>query len=84
MNTYNERIMLFQNYLKKAIGIMEMQKKHLKQMMNSRAKHDVNQTTLMQALMKYEDIGLAYYSDQDLEKRILTHPQADDLNERIL
>jgi len=33
--------------------------------------------------MKYEDVGIAYYSDQDYNKRILTHPNASDLKERI-
>lgn len=33
--------------------------------------------------MKYEDVGVAYYSDQDYEKRILTHPNSDDLKDRI-
>ena len=42
MNKYGEKIMLFQAYLKKAIGIMEMQKKQMKLMMNARTKHDKN------------------------------------------
>uniref|UniRef100_A0A7S3CRU8 Uncharacterized protein n=1 Tax=Strombidium rassoulzadegani TaxID=1082188 RepID=A0A7S3CRU8_9SPIT len=83
MNTYNERIMVFQNFLKKAIGIMELQKKHMKQMMQARSKHDVNQIELINALMKYEDVGLAYYSDQDYNKRVLTHPKCENLKDRI-
>lgn len=39
---YKERIMMFQNYLKKVIGIMEIQKKQLKNQMNVRDKHDTN------------------------------------------
>jgi len=39
---YKERIMLFQHYLKKVIGIMEIQKKQLKNQMNVRDKHDTN------------------------------------------
>lgn len=39
---YKERIMIFQNYLKKVIGIMEIQKKQLKNQMNVRDKHDTN------------------------------------------
>ena len=33
--------------------------------------------------MNYEDIGLAYYSDQDYNKRILTHPNCEDLKEKV-
>jgi len=34
-------------------------------------------------LIKYEDIGIAYYSDQDPNKKTLTHPDSDDIKERI-
>jgi hypothetical protein len=44
---YKERIMIFQNYLKKVIGIMEIQRKQLKNQMNVRDKHDTNQSGLM-------------------------------------
>lgn len=38
VNQYKERIMIFQQFLKKAIGIMEMQKKQLKNMSSVREK----------------------------------------------
>ena len=37
----------------------------------------------MNELIKYEDIGIAYYSDQDPNKKTLTHPDSDDIKERI-
>jgi hypothetical protein len=40
LTTYKNRIMIFQQYLKKTIGIMEMQKKQLKQMAAVRDKQD--------------------------------------------
>lgn len=80
---YKERIMIFQNYLKKVIGIMEIQKKQLKNQMNVRDKHDTNQSGLMYQLMKYEDIATAYYADQDYNQRILTHPNCEDLKEKV-
>lgn len=33
--------------------------------------------------MKFEDVGIAYYSDTDYDKRILTHPDSSDLKEKI-
>ena len=48
-----------------------------------RDKGDSNETNLVNSLMKYEDIALAYYSDQDYNKRILTHPNIDDLKEKL-
>lgn len=83
LNKFNEKIMLFQNYIKRAIGIMEMQKKQMKAMMQARSKHDQDLADLMVALMKYEDVGVAYYSDQDYNKRVLTHPQVENLKEKV-
>ena len=37
----------------------------------------------MYQLMKYEDIAVAYYADQDYNKRILTHPTAEDLKDKL-
>ena len=37
----------------------------------------------MNSIMRYEDQNVEYYSDSDLTKRILTHPSAGDLKERI-
>lgn len=83
MNTYKERIMFFHTFLKKAIGIMEMQKKQLKQMSQVRNKQDKAQGDLLKELMKFEDNAIAYYSDQDYNKRQLTHPNASELEGKI-
>jgi len=37
----------------------------------------------MMALMKYEEVGLAYYSDQDTAARILTNTNNTDLKEKV-
>lgn len=37
----------------------------------------------MMALMKYEEVGLAYYTDQDAAQRILTNESNVDLKERV-
>lgn len=34
-------------------------------------------------LIKFEDIGIEYYGDQQSKKRILTHTSQSDLKERI-
>ena len=33
--------------------------------------------------MAYEDSAIEYFSENQLEKRILTHPKAGDLKERV-
>lgn len=48
-----------------------------------RDKQDKAQSEMMFNLMKYEDIGIAYYADQDYNKRVLTHPTCEDLRERV-
>lgn len=80
---FRARIMTFQQYLKNAIAVMEMQKKQVKLMATVRDKQDKAQADLLEGLMKYEDVGIAYYSDQDDSKRLLTHPNMSDLKERI-
>lgn len=52
-------------------------------MSDVREKQDKAQGDLLLSLMKFEDIGIAYYSDNEDQKRILTHPQSTDLKERI-
>jgi hypothetical protein len=48
-------------------------------MMTARSKHDANLADLLSSLVKYEDVGVAYYSDQDYNKRVLTHPKCEGL-----
>lgn len=83
LKVYKDRIMNFQAFLKQAIGIMEMQKKQVKNMMNIRDKQNKAQSELLSNLMKFEDVGIAYYSDADYNKRILTHSDKPDLKQRI-
>jgi hypothetical protein len=74
LDAYKDRIMVFQQYLKKAIGIMEMQRKQMKTMESVRDRQDKNTNDLLTQMMKFEECGLEYYGDQDKEKRVLTHP----------
>ena len=48
-----------------------------------RDKQDQAQSEFLNELIKYEDMGIAYYSDQDPNKKILTHPESEDIKERI-
>jgi len=62
---------------------MENGKAAIKSMIGVRSTQDKNQQTLIASLMKYEDVGTAFYSDQDFNKRLLTHPSAEGLKERV-
>ena len=48
-----------------------------------RDKQEKGQREIMLALMKYEEVGLAYYTDQDGAQRILTNESNADLKERV-
>lgn len=74
LDGYKDRIMVFQLYLKKAIGIMEMQRKQMKTMEAVRDRQDKSTNELLTHMMKFEEVGLEYYADQEKEKRVLTHP----------
>jgi hypothetical protein len=71
--------MTFQAYLIKAITVMEMQKKQLKMMSTIREKQDKSQPVLISSMMRFEEVGMEYYTDSDINKRILTHPDCEGL-----
>lgn len=53
-------------------------------MMKTREKQDKAQVELLKGLMKFEDVGVAYYADVDQYKeRILTHSDKPDLKEKL-
>ena len=37
----------------------------------------------MFSMMKFEDVAHAYYADQDYSKRVLTHPDNEELKEKV-
>jgi len=63
LDTYKDRIMVFQQFLKKTIGIMEMQKKQMKNMESVRDREERSTAEMMTNLMKFEEVGVEYYSD---------------------
>ena len=83
LTTYKDRIMVFQTYLRKALSVMEMQKKQVKNMASVREREQKRQGELINHFIRYEDVGLAYYANQDYTRRVLTHPDQVELKERI-
>ena len=49
---------------------MEMQRKQMKTMEAVRDKQDKSTNELLTHMMKFEETGLEYYTDQDKEKRV--------------
>ena len=52
-------------------------------MTNVREKHDKGLSELTSILIKYENIGISYYSNEDYNKRILTHPNQSDFETKL-
>lgn len=50
-------------------------------MLTARDNHDKAISNMTLALMKYEDIGVAYYAFDDPNMRVLTHPSHENLKE---
>ncbi len=44
---------------------------------------DVNYKLIIGSLMKYEDQNVDYYSESDMNKRVLTNPGTGDIKERV-
>ena len=65
MESYRVVIKEFQAYLKKTMNVMEIQRKQIKSMEIVRARNDQCEHDFMQALMRYEDCAVYYYSDKD-------------------
>lgn len=61
---------------------MEIQKKQLKRMIQIRDAQDQAQRQVVNALMKYEDNNLEYYTESDMGKRHMTHPDRNDFKEQ--
>jgi len=60
---------------------MEIQKKQLKRMIQIRDSQDANYKITVMNMIKYEDNNVDYYSESDLQKRVLSNPGAGDMKE---
>ena len=38
---------------------------------------------MLTALQKYEDVGIAFYAFEDSTARVLTHPNIENLQEKV-
>ena len=80
---FKENIIDFQLFLKRAIPVLEIQKRQMKKMMTTRELQDASYSSIMTSLFRYEDNNVDYYSDSDITKRVLSHPDANDVKEQV-
>lgn len=83
MKVYKDRISEFQQHLRRSVPFLEMEKRKMQSFAGVRERVDIAQSTLFKDLMKFEDIGLQYYSDQDYNKRVITHPDNADFPAKL-
>ncbi|CDW91301.1 px domain containing protein [Stylonychia lemnae] len=83
LQRYKENIIEFQIFLRKVIPVMEVQKKQLKRMIQTKDASDASYKSIMTNLMRYEDNNIEYYADSDINKRILTNPGVGDMKEKM-
>ena len=55
----------------------------MKKLMKERDALDMHYRFLVTNLMRYEDVNIEYYSDSDLTKRIVTHPEVGDFKDKV-
>ena len=60
--------------MKKALPILEIHKKNLKKMIETREQQNAAYAQIVTALTKYEDNNVEYYSESDVSKKIITNP----------
>ena len=74
LSQYKENIISFSLYLKKVIPVMENFKKQLKGMIENRESQNKSYQDIINAVSRYEDNNVDYYSENDVTKRLLTNP----------
>lgn len=55
----------------------------MKKFMKERDALDTNYNVLFKNLMRYEEVNVDFYSDSDLTKRIVTHPQIEGFQDKV-
>lgn len=83
MREYSEQIGRFMVFLQKVIPAVTEQKRQMKKIAATRDQHDKGQREIMAQLMKYEDVGIAFYGNDDYSQRVYTHPNNQDLKKKF-
>lgn len=83
MRDYSEQIGRFLVFLQKVIPAMQEQKRAFKKVAATRDAHDKGQREIMAQLIKYEDVGIAFYGNDDYNQRVYTHPNNQDLKKKF-
>lgn len=83
-NTYQEKISTFTDFLKLTDKMMERSKTDLKTMMQHCQEMHNNFTKVHTYFMKFEDLAVNYFADEDINCLNLTHPGVGEVKNEIL
>ena len=65
------------------MGIMENERHKIQRMMVNEESLGLSYTGMIDALLKYEEENVEYYSNASQPDRIFTHPTSGDVKEKV-
>jgi len=83
MARYRERINIFSTFLSKCQMANSQNRDAMMNSVKEHQAHTNHYKDLYNLMMAYEDSAVEYFSENRMEERILTHPKAGDLKEKI-
>ena len=83
LNDYQNKIAIFMNFLNKSIPITFEKKQRAKVMAQVRDKHNKAINETINTMTKYEDVAISFYSSDDYNMRVFTHPNNQDLKTKV-
>lgn len=83
MATYRERINVFSSFLSKCQTANVQNRDSMMNSVKEHAKQANQYKDLYKLMMDYEESAIEYFSENRMEERVLTHPKAGDLKEKV-
>lgn len=83
MAGYRERINIFSSFLSKCQVTNIQNRDSMINSVKEHQKHAAQYKDLYNLMMAYEDSAIEYFSENRMEERVLTHPKAGDLKEKV-
>lgn len=80
---YRENVNVFTGFVKKVLPVLEKHKKELKQNSKSVNESYLSYKNVYSSMVKFEDLALDFFNDNDINKRTLTHPGMGDVKGKV-
>lgn len=83
MARYRERINIFNTFLTKCQATNVTNRDTMINAVKEHRQNTAYYKDLYASLMQYEDSAVEYFSENEMNARVLTHPKAGDLKEKV-